>query len=100
MGMESFNFQQSSNNEKEKPYGGLETGTGKKSENPRISLEYSGFNNGDTVTVIRSDGSVEKDWQFASRNMETGEVKVQKRIDGKILQKEMPADIFEKIQKA
>ena len=86
------------NNPQEEPYSGLETGAGKKSENPRIGLEYKNYHNGDLVTVVRSDGKEEGDWTFSHQNMETGDIIVTKTIDGKKKMKEISPDNFERMQ--
>lgn len=88
MGMESFG-----NNEK-----AGETGFHGKEANPRISLQYGEYNQGDLVSVLRSDGTLEKDWTFHHQRMDTAEIVVTKMINGKMAKKEMPPDIFDKMQ--
>lgn len=74
------------------------TGSRDKEVNPRIKLEYGGYRRGDKVSVIRSNGTLEEDWTFHHQRMDTGEIVVRKIVDSKIIEKEIPAYIFNKIQ--
>lgn len=78
----------------EQYYGGG-TGSRGKESNPRVAAEYNGYKNGDIVSVFRSDGTLENDWTFIHQRMDTGEILVKKKIDGKIKQKEIPSLTFD-----
>ncbi len=75
------------------------TGARGRESNPRISLEYGGHNLGDMVTIRRTDGSIESDWQFVHRRLDTGEIVVTKMINGKWKEKEISSMDFDEMQK-